>query len=589
MESANPYNQIMPLRRARWVLKPPAPDAFLRSALEHPLLTQVLYNRGVDSPQAVRSFLSSEQATVENPFKLRDMVPAVQRILKALERQEILCVYGDFDVDGVTSTALLVTALQAAGGRVGPYIPDRVDEGYGLHNEAVTRIAGQAKLLITVDCGIRSISEVACAAERGLEVIVTDHHSVGKELPPALAVINPRRPDCPSRFDWLAGVGVAYRLAQAVLRAASQEKWCKLAPEQAADVEAGLLDLVALGTVADMMPLLGENRSLVRRGLAALNAQPRVGLEALMLQSDLRAGLVDATAISFRLAPRLNAAGRLGDARLAYRLLRTQDPTEAYTLACSLDELNQRRRSLTEQAQADAEAQLAAVLPEDPAILIVGSEQYEHGIVGLVAGRLTDRYYRPAIVMREEAEETRGSARSIPEFNISHALDAVSDLLVRHGGHHLAAGFTVKNANLPALRAALQSLAGRTLADRAALHPTLAIDAVTPLLDINWSIVEQFARLEPTGQENPPPLLLARAVRVREVRTVGGGKHLRLVVEEKGTGPIFDAVAFHQGEWAELLGEGSCVDLVFQVEINEWQGNRRLQLNVQDLRPSGSE
>ena len=571
------------------MIQPAAPDAFLRAISEHPLLAQVLYNRGIDSPQAVRAFLDGAQAMLENPYKLRDMVPAVQRILKAIEYHETICVYGDFDVDGVTSTALLVMALQAAGGRVGPYIPDRVDEGYGLNREAVVRIAGQAKLLITVDCGIRSIREVACAVEHHLDVIVTDHHSVGQELPPALAVINPRRLDCPHQFDSLAGVGVAYRLAQAVLRAAAQEKWCKLTPEQAVDLEAGLLDLVALGTVADMMPLVGENRSLVRRGLAALNAQPRIGLEALMLQSDVRAGLVDATTISFRLAPRLNAAGRLGDARLAYRLLRTQDPTEAYTLAGSLDELNQRRRSLTEMAEADAEAQLAATLPDDPAIFIVGSEKYDHGIVGLVAGRLTDRYYRPAIVMREEAEEARGSARSIPEFNISHALDAVSDLLVRHGGHHLAAGFTVKNTKLPALRAALQALADSALADRTALRPTLAIDAVVSLSDINWGIVEQFARLEPTGQANPPPLLLARNACVREARTVGGGKHLRMAVDEGGSGLLFDAVAFQQGTWAALLGEGSRVDLAFQIEVNEWQGNRRLQLNVQDLRPSGSE
>ncbi len=577
----------MPLRRARWAIKPAAPDAFLRAVPEHPLLAQVLYNRGIDSAPAVRAFLDGAHATVENPYKLRDMVPAVQRILKALHHHETICVYGDFDVDGVTSTALLVTALQAAGGRVGPYIPDRVDEGYGLNSDAVVRIAGQAKLLITVDCGIRSISEVACAVEHDLDVIVTDHHSVGKDLPPALAVINPRRPDCPSKFDRLAGVGVAFRLAQAVLRAAAQEKWCKLTLEQAADMEASLIDLVALGTVADMMPLLGENRSLVQRGLAAINAGPRVGLEALMLQSDLRAGVVDATAISFRLAPRLNAAGRLGDARLAYRLLRTQDPTEAYTLAGSLDEFNKQRRSLTERAQSEAEAQLAAVLPDDPAIFIVGSETFDHGIVGLVAGRLTDRYYRPSIVMREEAEETRGSARSIPEFNISHALDEVSDLLVRHGGHHLAAGFTVKNAHLPAFREALHALASTALADRTMLRPTLEIDVVTPLPDVNWGVVEQFARLEPTGQENPPPVLLARGVRVREVRTVGGGKHLRLVVDEGAAGPVFDAVAFQQGEWAELLDDGSRIDLAFQVEINEWQGNRRLQLNVQDLRPAG--
>jgi single-stranded-DNA-specific exonuclease len=573
-------------RQSHWLIKPAAPEAFLRAVPEHPLLAQVLFNRGVDTPAAVRAFLDGEDARMENPYKLRDMPQAVRRIVKAIEKHETICVYGDFDVDGVASTALLVTALQAVGGRVGPYIPDRVDEGYGLNVDAVMRIAEQAQLLITVDCGIRSVGEVACAIEHDLDVIVTDHHSVGKELPPALAVINPRRPDCPSKFDRLAGVGVAFRLAQAVLRAASQERWCPIKPAQAAEVEASLLDLVALGTVADMMPLLGENRTLVRRGLAAINQTPRIGLEALMLQADLRAGLVDATAISFRLAPRLNAAGRLGDAKLAYRLLRTHDATEAHTLATALNSLNERRRTLTEAAQAEAEAQLAAVMADDPAIFIVGSERFEHGIVGLVAGRLTDRYYRPAVVMRHDGDEARGSARSIPEFNISHALDEVGHLLVRHGGHHLAAGFTVTRAHLPAFHEALQALATRTLNDRAALRPTLEIDAVTPLAAVNWGLVEQFARLEPTGKENSPPTLLACAVRVREVRAVGGGKHLRLVVDEGANGMVFDAVAFQQGEWAATLRQGRCIDLAFQAEVNEWQGSRRLQLNVQDLRLS---
>lgn len=579
------YNHIMPLRQAHWEIRPAAPEAFLHSIPEHPLLAQVLFNRGVDNPERVRAFLGDAHATVENPYKLRDMTQAVQRILKALRKGETICVYGDFDVDGVASTALLVSALQALGGRVGPYIPDRVDEGYGLNVDAVQRIAGQAELLITVDCGIRSIREVACAVESGMDVIITDHHSVGKDLPPALAVINPRRPDCSSKFDRLAGVGVAYRLAQAVLRAASQERWSPLSPQQAAEVEASLLDLVALGTVADMMPLLGENRNLVRRGLKLINSTPRVGVEALLLQSDLRTGTVDATAISFRLAPRLNAAGRLGDARLAYRLLRTRDATEAYTVASTLSSLNDRRRTLTETAQKEAESQLVAILGDDPAILIVGSEHFDHGIVGLVAGRLTDRYYRPAVVMHREAHEARGSARSIPEFNISHALDEVSHLLVRHGGHHLAAGFTVRNAQLPEFSQALQELADRQLAQRDNLRPTLVIDAVTPLREINWGVVEQFARLEPTGQENPPPTLLAENVRVREVRTVGSGKHLRLIVDEGVNGPMFDAVAFQQGEWSTQLREGSRVDLVFQAEVNAWQGNRRLQLNVQDLRP----
>jgi single-stranded-DNA-specific exonuclease len=577
----------MPRRQAIWSIATAAPDAFLRSVPEHPLLAQVLYNRGVTTAADVRTFLEGEHAAIENPYKLRDMSKAVKRIITALEKRETICVYGDFDVDGVSATALLVTALQALGGRVGPYIPDRVDEGYGLNSDAVIRIADQAQLLITVDCGIRSISEVACAVEHDLDVIITDHHSVGSDLPPALAVINPRRPDCPSKFERLAGVGVAYRLAQAVLRAASRERWSPISFDQAADVEASLLDLVALGTVADMMPLLGENRSLVRRGLETINRSPRPGLEALLLQSSLRMGLVDSTAISFRLAPRLNAAGRLGDAKLAYRLLRTHDAGEAHMLAESLDAFNEQRRTLTERAQKEAEEQLAAVLADDPAIFIVGSERFEHGIVGLVAGRLTDRYYRPAVVMHHDVDEARGSARSIPQFDISRALDQVAHLLVRHGGHHLAAGFTVRRARLPAFQEALAALAATSLADRASLRPMLAIDAVTPLSELSWGLVDQFARLEPTGQENPPPTLMAPQVRVRGVRTVGDGKHLRLVVEGETNGVVYDAIGFHQGEWTAALGEGSRIDLAFQLEVNEWNGNKRLQLNVQDVRVDG--
>ena len=574
------------LHHKNWLVAPHAPAAFLQSVPEHPLLAQVLYNRGLRTANDVRTFLNGEDATVHNPYKLRDMAPAVHRIVHAIRHGETICVYGDFDVDGVTATVLLVNALQAAGARVGPYIPDRVDEGYGLNLDAVERIATQAQLLVTVDCGIRSVTEVAAARALGLDVIVTDHHMVGPVLPPALAVVNPRRADCPSRFDRLAGVGVAYRLAQAVLRAVTHEKGARLSADQAAEVEDSLVDLVALGTVADMMPLLAENRVLVKRGLALLNTAPRVGIEALLLQSDLPKGAVDSTTISFRLAPRLNAAGRLRHAKLAYQLLRTNDPTQAFTLAQELEELNKMRRSLTDAAHGEAEQQLAAVLADDPPIFIVSSTKFDHGIVGLVAGRLAERFYRPTVVMRQEEEETRGSARSIPEFNISHALDEIADMLVRHGGHSLAAGFTVKTAHLPAFKTALHDIAARQLSDRAGLRPTLNVDAEVKLEDVHWGLLEQFARLEPTGQDNPAPLLLARGCRLRGIKTVGDGRHLKLVLDSHPASPVWDAVAFHQGTWKARLGEGSCIDVVFQAEINEWQGRRALQLNVQDLRPS---
>lgn len=570
-----------------WVIYPTAPTHFLESVNEHRLLAQVLYNRGLQSNAEVIAFLTQDDAIRENPYKLKDMTPAVTRIIQALETEEVICVYGDFDADGVTATALLVSALQAAGGRVGPYIPDRVDEGYGLNCEAIERIAQQAQLLITVDCGMRSIAEVERANALGLAVIITDHHSVGPVLPPALAVINPRRKDCPSRFDRLAGVGVAFRLAQAVLRAVGNRGQRKFSDEQINEIEEGLLDLVAIGTVADVMPLLGENRSLVRRGLAQLNNAQRVGLSELFARADLTPGHIDATAIAFRIAPRINAAGRLAHAKLAYQLLRTTDPVQAYTLTNELEALNQQRRALTESAQATVEGELTAHQAQNPYLYLLHSPTFAAGIVGLVAGRLTERLYRPTLVIEEGPEESRGSARSIPEFDISSALDEVSALLIRHGGHSRAAGFTVRTAQLAELRAALCAIAERELSQYPALRPTLYIDADIPLAEANWGLASQFARLEPTGQENPQPILLSRGLRIREVRPIGSKKqHLRLIIDTGPQSTVVDAVAFQQGHWATELREGSRIDLAYQLEVNEWQGRQRLQLNVQDLRVS---
>ncbi len=568
----------------KWEFHTPAPPAFLDSVPEHPLLVQVLYNRGLRTRDEVVAFLSPTDAVKENPYRLRDMVEAVTRLVRAIEKGETICVYGDFDADGVSATALLVSALQMAGGRVGPYIPDRVDEGYGLNLEAVERIATQARLMVTVDCGIRSVAEVQRAVELGMDVIVTDHHTVGPTLPPALAVINPRRKDCPSKFERLAGVGVAYRLAQAVLRAVAQHKWSRLTPDQAAEQEGALLDLVALGTVADMMPLLGENRNLVARGLAQINRVERPGFDALLRMADLRPGAVDSTAISFRLAPRINAAGRLSHARLAYQLLRAKEPAQAYTLTEELEALNRERQRLTVAAQQAAEEQVAAQLAEDPPLFVVSSPDFQPGIVGLVAGKLVERFYRPAVVIEQGPDESRGSARSIAELDMSAALDEVGHLLIRHGGHRRAAGFTVATSRLGDFSAALGEVAARELGRHAELRPSLRVDAEVAFDQLNWGLQEQFTRLEPTGHENPSPLLCTRRVRVREARTVGDGKHLRLIVDGGPNSPVLDAVAFHRGEWQPHLDDGSLIDIVYQLEANEWQGRRRLQLNIEDLR-----
>lgn len=577
----------MTVQAKKWQMYPAAPDAFLASSHEHPILLQVLYNRGVRTSEAATKFLDGADAVQENPYILRDMPQAVQRIVRAIEQREIICVYGDFDADGVTSTVLMVDALKAAGARVGAYIPDRVDEGYGLNVTAMEHIAGKgASLLVTVDCGIRSIEEVAAANRLGLDVIVTDHHSVGRELPPALAVVNPRRSDCPSPFERLAGVGVAYRLAQAVLRAVAQQPGNGLDSDAAAEWEEALLDLVAVGTVADLMPLIDENRSLVRRGLAQLQRAQRVGFYALMEASSLQPGSVDSSAISFRLAPRINAAGRLQHADLAYDLLHSQEYAHAYDLAMRLERLNQQRRSLTASAQVVAEEQVAAQMEDNPPIYIASSTQFQPGIVGLVAGQLTDRFYRPAVVIQEGEEESRGSARSIDEFDITDALDEVASLLVRHGGHSRAAGFTVRTEQLPALKEALQEIARDQLSQHTDLRPTLWIDCELPLDDVNWALQKQLARLEPTGEANDAPLFLCHNCRVREARAVGQGKHLKLTIDRDPGSSVLDAIAFHQGKWRDALGQGSRIDLAFHLEINEWQNRQQLQLNVQDLRIS---
>jgi single-stranded-DNA-specific exonuclease len=545
---------------------------------------QVLYNRGLRSAEEVTAFLRGEDAVQENPYRLPDMARAVTRLLRAIAEEETICVYGDFDADGVSATALMTTALQAAGAKAGAYIPDRVDEGYGLNREAIAHIAEKAQVMVTVDCGMRSVDEVAYAQSLGMDVIVTDHHSIGPVLPPAIAVINPRRRDGPSTFDQLAGAGVAYRLAQAVLRAAAQHDRYRVAPADVEAIEQSLLDYVAIGTVADMMPLLGENRSLVRRGLQQLNRTERPGLLALMHQADLRPGTVNATAIAFRLGPRINAAGRLAHANLAYRLLRTDDPSEAYTLTVELEALNQQRRSLTEDAEDLAAEQVEPQLAQSAPLLLVRSPEIVSGVVGLVAGRLVERYYRPAVVVEEGDEECRGSARSVEEFDISRALDELSHLLVRHGGHSRAAGFTVETANLSTFERELRAIAERELSDLGELRPTLYVDAAVSLDEINWGVLEQFARLEPTGHDNPAPLLLSRGVRVREARAVGGGKHLKLIVDNGPSSPVLDAIAFREGEWARMLAEGSLIDIVYELQANEWQGRQRLQLNVTDIR-----
>lgn len=571
--SASQNTAFPSLQSKRWYISPEAPRDLECFAGQPQLLVQLLHNRKLTDAGTAADFLEG-RFSMDNPFRLTGMNEAVTRLRRAISDEEQIAIYGDFDTDGVTATALLVQTLTALGARVQPYIPHRVDEGYGLNLDALRQLYRRGvRLVVTVDCGIRSVSEVE-RASRGLDLIITDHHNVGPELPPAVAVINPKQQGCTYPFKDLAGVGVAFKLAQGLLRAQQKAgSTCDLS-------ESSLLDLVALGTIADLAPLLGENRVLVRRGLEILNEPRRPGIEALMADAGLRRGQVDASSIGFRLAPRLNAAGRIDTAMLAYELLISRDALETRDLADSLGNLNQQRQQLTERTVAEAQAQVEADDPE-ARLHLAASRDFLPGIVGLAASRLMDAYYRPCVVVEIGDEQSRGSCRSIAEFHITDALDQCQDLLLRHGGHAAAAGFTVATKNLSALHRRLQALAAEKLAG-VELRPTLAIDAEIPLEDVNWATHALLSQLEPCGVGNPRPVLLSRDVQVSARRTVGREtKHLKLDLRD-GRGLAWDAIAFRKGGLAARVP--SRVDVAYILDANEWNSKRRLQLVVKDLK-----
>jgi single-stranded-DNA-specific exonuclease len=562
----------------RWIVATPAPSDFIeicdrRYGLST-VVAQTLYNRGFTNPDEAHHFLRP-QAVDTNPFLLKGMNLAVARIRRAIKLGELIIVYGDFDADGVTSTALVVETLTALNARVRPYIPHRVDEGYGVNSQALLKLAqAGAKLIITVDCGIRSVAEIEDGKAAGLDIIVTDHHSIGPEIPYALAVINPKQEDCKYPEDMLAGVGVAYKLADALLRAAQQDR-----QQPNLQIEEQL-DLVAIGTVADLAPMnRPENRAMVYQGLTVLNRADRPGVRALLEVAGLKAGAVTAMNIGFALGPRINAAGRLESAMIAYNLLMERNYDRALELANQLQSLNTERQDLTRAAQDQVRERLEAEKVETP--LIFASGTFKAGIVGLVAGRIAEEYYRPAVIMEAGETESRASCRSIPQFDITRALDQCADLLVRHGGHAQAAGFTVLNDNITTLKAKLLKLATDTLSGQD-LRPILEIDAEADIHHLSEGLVNELANLEPTGYMNATSILYSRNLRVLESRGVGkDGQHLKLKLARAGQPPL-DAIGFGLGNWLSHMPER--IDVAYQLEMNEWNGYRNLQLNLQDVR-----
>ena len=605
----------------RWRLHEKLPEEHFARFHDVPrLVVQILHNRGIREPEHVHRFLDHEPLFDTNPLRLKGMSEAVTRLQAAVQRHELIAVFGDYDADGVTAAALLTQTLMALGAQMrsaGAYIPDRTREGYGLNRQALDALAQEGvRLVVTVDCGVRSVDEAAYAAEHGLDLIITDHHTVGAQLPQAVAVINPKQPECEYPFKQLAGVGLAFKLAQVLL---------STAPQPSSLGEDDLLDLVALGTVADVSSLVDENRALVTRGLARLNSAPRLGIRKLMEQVGLAAGSVDSQTIGFALAPRLNAAGRLDSAYAAYELLMTDDEAKAADLARQLDGQNRDRQQLTLSAVEKARRFILADHPlaelppcEDRGLpktgdyrgrgflYLLADPSFSEGVMGLVAGRLTEEFYRPALVAHLGEEVTRGSARSIPELHITHALDECADLLVRHGGHSAAAGFTVRNENLLALHTRLLEIAARELAEKS-LEPVLQIDAELNLRGIDRRTVEDVLtgrasrqqvcqgsqtdhglqildgldRLRPFGSGNPAPVFASFGLEVKRKQPVGSdGRHLKMMLQDGRQ--VWDAIGFNLAGRSDEVGE--LVDVVYRLEVNTWNGRQSLQLVIEDMR-----
>ena len=567
------------MHNKRWVINPPitpqAEEALVRFP---PILKQILFNRGLGNYEEARAFLRAVPSFDTNPFQLTGMEATVDRILYAIRHSEPIAVYGDYDVDGVTATALLVDALTGVGANVRHYIPNRFDEGYGLNIDALDTLKAEGvRLVITVDCGIRSPSEALHAEAIGLDLIISDHHHPdGENLPSSFAVVNPKQHGDIYPDKYLAGVGIAYKIAEALMQ--------KLNGQSGNVNLVDLLDLVALGTVADLAPLIGENRSLVRKGLRQIGKTRRQGLYSLASVAKMQIGKVTAGNIGFMLGPRLNASGRLESALASFELLTTTDIMRAGQLAQQLDVQNYQRQGLTKLTQEKAE-ELARAEDPDAFLLFAADESFNPGVVGLAASRLTELYYRPAIVAAKGPDETRGSCRSIPEFHITDALDLCKDLLVRHGGHAAAAGFTVRNENLPEFVARLKEIARDQLEGKDLRH-SLSADMEVSLPQLSFEVLEHLEYLEPTGYGNPSAAFVSRDVKVKSWRSVGSeGKHLKVTFDDE-CGGFMDCIGFRMGQMQTSMPPRA--DILYHLEINEYNGRKSLQLNLKDIKPAGA-
>jgi|APLak6261679142_1056127.scaffolds.fasta_scaffold00008_28 single-stranded-DNA-specific exonuclease len=550
----------------------------------HPVAAKVLVGRGYRTPQDASKFLSDSLTELPDPFTMKGLPEAVARIIRAVDTQEAVTLYGDYDVDGVTSTTLLTTFLRQVGLEVRTYIPHRLGEGYGLNRAAIERLASEGtKLLVTLDCGITSHAEIERANELGMNVVVVDHHAVPETMPPAVAVLNPLQPGCGYPTKWLCAGGVTFNLCMGLRKVLRERGF--FAGKQEPNLKQHL-DLVALATVADVVPLTGANRVLVTHGLKELTAGRRPGVRALKDVAEVGHEEITAGTVGFRLGPRINAAGRLDDASVGLQCLLAKDYESALPLARALDSANAERQQIERAMLNGAIEQAEAAVARGARGLVLSSPDWHPGVVGIVASRIVERFHRPTILIGVHDGVGKGSARSIEGFHLYDAIKSVSGVLSRFGGHKAAAGLSIDPARIPEFTEAFEKVAFERL-DEAALVPRCRIDAVVNPKDLDEKAVLALQKLAPFGMGNPEPVLALKdqvtSPRVLQNKTPGEPGHLKLTLE---SAPMFDVIGFRQAEKAGLT-EGP-VDLAFKINIDEFRGVRRLALKLTSLRSSAS-
>ncbi|MBR4110077.1 MAG: single-stranded-DNA-specific exonuclease RecJ [Clostridia bacterium] len=535
------------------------------------LLARILVNRGIDTDEKIKKFLYPSLDDLYDPYMLNDMEVAVKRINQAIEQKEKITIYGDYDVDGITCITILKRFLDENGIIVDYYLPNRLEEGYGLNNNALQKIKDRGTtLLITVDCGISAYDEIEFAKSLGIDVIVTDHHECPAVLPNTFAVIDPKRPDSTYPFNSLAGVGVTFKLIHAlsINMNLPSESYLKY------------LDIVCLGTVADIVPLVDENRVIVKYGLEYIKKTKNIGLKALINISGYSE--IDSSAISFGLAPRINACGRMGEADIAVEMLLTSDESIAMDIANKLQEKNKERQEVEKGIMADAVAKIEEAKMYNDNAIVVGSDKWYHGVIGIVASKITELYYKPSILVCFDDEIGKGSGRSIDGFDLHEALNAASEHLQKFGGHEMAIGLSVEKNKFNDFKDCIIKYANEKITEE--FLPVIKIDAEVSTKEVSGKTIQDLRLLEPYGENNMPPIFMYKNIKVDSIRTLSNDKHLKLNVKDGNI--VFDAIAFNMGDKKDSIRMGDKVDILFHLEINKFNGRETIQLNVKDIKKS---